>query len=101
MAAEDLDSPDQVQRRGSCIDVEFWYPTLEGHVTHIQVGLIDVRAADDIRIHYDFDRDGYVIEQASVFEWDADDDDVGDPGWKEVAFIKAWAQQVRPPRDAE
>jgi hypothetical protein len=51
-----------------------------------------VRAADDIRIHYDFERDGYVIEQASTFTWSIDDEEC-DPDWQEVAFIQAWARE--------
>ncbi|WP_417744794.1 hypothetical protein [Rosistilla oblonga] len=63
----------------------------------IQVGLTDVRAADDIRISYDFERDGWKIEQASVFEWEAGDQ-VCDPCWKEVAFLQAWSQEKQSDR---
>lgn len=65
------------------------YPRNEGP-QFVQVGLVDVRAVDDIRISYDFKRDGWVIEQAQIFEWPANDKKC-DPKWKEVAFIKAWA----------
>lgn len=58
----------------------------------IQVNLMDVRAADGIRISYDFERDGWKIEQASTFEWDADDE-VCDPDWQEVAFVQAWGRE--------
>lgn len=76
--------------------VDLWYPGTDGDdeyekIQHIEVGLVDVRAADSIRIHYDFDRDGYSIEQASKFSWEAGDE-VCDSGWKEVAFVKAWAR---------
>lgn len=70
---------------------DFWYPRIEDRDQHLHVGLMDVRAADTIRIHYDFDRDGYVIEQASVWSW-AIDDEVMDPDWQEVAFIQAWGR---------
>jgi hypothetical protein len=53
---------------------------------------MDVRAADDILIEYDFERDGYVIKQASKFVWDADDP-VCDQDWQEVAFVQAWARE--------
>lgn len=53
---------------------------------------MDVRAADNIRIHYDFNRDGYVIEQSSVFQWDLDDD-IRDPDWQEVSFIQSWGRE--------
>ena len=61
------------------------------------MSLTDVRAADDIRISYDYDRDGWVIEQASIFEWDGDDEEC-DEDWQEVAFVKAWA---RSPEDQD
>ena len=80
--------------------VEFWYPRSEGHPTTLQVGLMDVRAADDIRIRYDFQRDGWSIQQASIFEWEADDK-VMDEDWQEVAFIQAWARERQPPGPPE
>lgn len=73
-------------------EIALWYPRLEENVKYIEVTLSDVRAADGIRVHYDFDRDGWVIEQASTFSWDADDEKC-DPDWQEVAFIQAWARE--------
>ena len=75
------------------IYVEMEYPRLEDSKAKcIVVGLSDVRAADDIMIEYDFERDGYVIKQASRFVWDADDK-VCDQDWQEVAFVQAWARE--------
>jgi len=75
----------------ACVDL--WYPRNDAsQVKYVQIGLIDVRAADDIRVSYDFDRDGWKIEQASVFQWEVDDE-LRDPCWKEVAFIQAWSQE--------
>jgi len=72
---------------------EFQYPSRDRN-EYLHVDLMDVRAADGIRIHFDFDRNGWVIEQASVFRWDVDDE-VCDEGWQEVAFCEAWALEVR------
>lgn len=76
-------------------DVSIGYPD-----DYIIVSLEHVRAADDIRISYDFERDGWVIEQASVFEWSEDltmnDDDECDPCWAEVAFVGAWGREKTP-----
>jgi hypothetical protein len=69
------------------LHLDLWYPRLEGNIKNIEVGLMDVRAADNIRISYDFQRDGWKIEQASKFEWDGSDL-VCDPDWQEVSFIK-------------
>jgi len=70
-------------------DIE--YPR-SGAIQTVEIGLMDVRAADAIRITYDFERDGWSILQASRFEWSATDP-VMDSDWQEVAFIKAWARE--------
>jgi hypothetical protein len=85
---------EKAERRGDTLCIELWYPRVDGNAKAIQVGLMDVRAADDIRIEYDFERDGWVIKQAQIFEWEADDN-VCDPQWKEVAFIEAWASEKK------
>lgn len=72
--------------------VSLWYPRSEGHPKEIDLGLMDVRAADSIRISYDFARDGWVIKQASRFEWPAGDT-VMDEDWQEVAFVQAWGRE--------
>lgn len=71
------------------VSVGLFYPRVEGHANKLRIGLSDVRAADDILIEYDFDRDGWSIKQASVFQWDVDDE-VCDPDWQEAAFVQAW-----------
>jgi len=78
--------------------IELFYPRVEGNASIVEVGLSDVRAADSLRIEFDFDRDGYSIKQASIFEWDADDE-VCDPDWQEVAFVPAWDRQRTPDRE--
>lgn len=78
---------------GDELHIDLWYPDVpNSDVSKLVIGLMDVRAADDIRVSYDKDRDGWKIEQASIFEWDADDK-VCDPDWQEVAFIQAWARE--------
>jgi hypothetical protein len=73
------------------LHIDIWYPRCdENPIKSIVIGLMDVRAADNIKVTYDFDRDGWKIEQASVFEW-VFTDKVCDPGWKEVAFVQAWS----------
>ena len=74
--------------------VGLWYPRSDGSAKVLEIELLDVRAADSLQVSYDFDRDGWVVKQARFFEWD-DDDDECDPGWQEVAFIKAWARADR------
>lgn len=87
--------------RGDRLDVCLWYPDrnrcsrhdVDSAINEIEVELIDVRAADNIRISYDFDRDGYVIKQAARAPFDKDGEDQ-DEDWAEVAFIKAWGRRV-------
>ena len=77
------------------LHVALSYPRVKDtEIKKIVVDLVDVRAADGIRISYDFKRDGWKIEQASTFEWDGEDD-VCDPDWQEVAFVKAWGREKK------
>lgn len=90
-----FDAPDQVHRRGPTLSVDIWYPGVGENATHVEVGLCSVRATDSIRIHYSFDRNGFVIEQASRFEFEANDK-VCDPDWQEVAFVQSWGREIEP-----
>ena len=90
----------EIHERGDVVAVELWYPRVNtARAQRVEVGLVDVRAADNIRVSYDFYRDGWKIEQASVFEWEADDG-VFDEGWAEVAFVQAWGSQRVPPKES-
>jgi hypothetical protein len=89
----------------SCIPthtrVEWLFPEIYDNekVSTLILGLSHTRSADDIRIKYSADRDGWIIEQASVFEW-GKDDVICDPDWQEVAFISAWAREKKEVDDA-
>lgn len=83
---------EEAQVRGRVLAIDLWYPGHLDNIDTIEVGLMHVRAADSIRIRYDFERDGYAILQASTFAWEADDK-VCDEDWQEVAFIEAWARE--------
>jgi len=75
------------------LHINMWYPDVPStQIRKFVIGLIDVRAADSIRVSYDKKRDGWKIEQASTFTWDVDDD-ICDPDWQEVAFISAWQRE--------
>ena len=85
---------DQIQiYNGDELNVDLWYPdTPNPEYSKIVVGLVDVRAADDIRISYDKGRDGWSIEQASKFSWESGDAEC-DCDWQEVAFVQAWGRE--------
>lgn len=85
----------------------FWYPPRDpdqAGIKFIELGLVDGRAADNIRIHFDFKRDGYVIEQGSIATWKGDDK-ICDRDWQEVAFVEPYKREeernVREGRDVD
>ncbi|HYQ47177.1 MAG TPA: hypothetical protein VER11_34640 [Polyangiaceae bacterium] len=101
MMKEKPTAPGDLRFRDDTLSVDLWYPRSKNdpdsprsfdNPVAVIVGLVDVRAADDIRIEYDFERDGWSIRQASVFEWPIGDT-VCDPDWQEVAFVQAWGRQ--------
>ncbi len=59
----------------------------------IEIGLCHTRSADSIRIKYDSERDGWVIEQDAFIDHDQYSEPLED--WKEVAFIKAWGRELK------
>jgi hypothetical protein len=87
---------------GNAARVLLKYPTI-GPVAHIEIDMEGTRAADGIRVHYDHERDGWVIEQASRFRFHVGEEP--DPGWQEIHFVRAWAREDRsdpelyPPED--
>lgn len=79
--------------RGGTIQATLFYPRLESSkfpTRAVEIQLEDVRAADGIRVIYDFNRDGWSIAQASTFMWY--EDDPPDDDWQEVAFVRAWGR---------
>jgi hypothetical protein len=73
--------------------VDLYYPGTgddEEVVDAIEIALMHVRAARDIRITYDFHRDGWVISAQTDANFDGP--------WVEKAFIPAWkdAAQAAP-----
>lgn len=83
----------EARQYGEEMHLDLWYPQVENNpVKSFVIGLVDVRAADDIRVSYDFERDGWKIEQASVFSWSEDDEEC-DPDWQEVTFVQAWGRE--------
>ncbi len=88
----------EAKQYGEEVHIDLWYPR-SSEVKYILVGLMDVRASDGIRISFDFERNGYKIEQASKFSWDANDDKC-DPDWQEVAFVESWAREIKLPEES-
>lgn len=75
------------QLEPNILALDFWYPRREptpDGIREFEIGLVDVRAADSIRVAYDFERDGWAIKQAV---WRNGEE----VEWRETAFLKAWA----------
>lgn len=70
------------------ISVDLWYPRNENRYKKIVISLMDVRAANDITISYDFDRDGWVIESDLHNPLIVDEEQSEE--LHEVAFITSW-----------
>lgn len=71
--------------------VDLWYPDIsrgEAEKTKVYVGLVHVRAANNISIYFDGGRNGYVIsmERTKDCEDHSEDLEITD----EMAFIPAW-----------
>lgn len=98
----------EVKTSGDTCHVEFNYPDRNKN-QYLEIGLCDVRGADGLRISYDFNRDGWVVKQASTFcwgdgedgypEWDENSDNNED--WQEVAFIQAWGRKKPSPHEMD
>lgn len=68
------------------VNIDWMYPEIYENHSTLTIGMCHVRATDDIRIKYDSDRNGWIIEQASETE-DYDED------WQEVAFVESWGRE--------
>lgn len=68
------------------------YPRSNPLASHVRVELEDVRAANDLVIHFDFDRDGWVIESPTKMSWEIGED--YDEQLEEVAFVSAWSERA-------
>ena len=74
---------------GKHAGVDLYYPDrARPSDTYVVVGLMDIRASGSVRLWYDFERDGFVIERQTRYEWKAADT-VCDPGWEFAAFVPA------------
>lgn len=95
---EDYDKGFTIDERDDSIEIDLCYPR-QNKIKHVMVGISDVRASDGIRITYDFERDGYVIEQPTQLAWKIDEP--VDYKWKEVAFVQSWALEEEQKKNEE
>lgn len=93
-----------VAKQGNEVHVELTYPKWTDEDTHttggcrfVCVNQESVRASDGIRLHYDYKRDGFVVEQpkprlicVGQSGYEQTDD------WIEVGFFRSWAMNPWP-----
>lgn len=89
-----------ISRHRDELHVELTYPphtnadNVNGQCRYVYVNQESVRASDGIRMCYDFERDGWSIQQGSVWEWDSEEESTAPNAedWQEVAFVQSWAR---------
>lgn len=86
-----------VAKHGDELHVELTYPpwtdadNKNGQCRHIHINQEAVRASDGIRVHYDYSRDGFVVEQPRPYMVLEDDCYHCRETWIEVGFFQSWA----------
>lgn len=66
----------------------------KGQCRHIHVNQEAVRASDGVRLHYDYQRDGFVVEQPRPWLELIDGCYHSREEWIEVGFFKSWQFEV-------
>lgn len=86
---------------GDEVTIRLTYPRSSRH-KYFLVELADVRCGSLIRLSYDFDRDGWMIEQDKN-ESDHFEQDINDciEDWAEVAFIPSWQFETHENREGK
>lgn len=86
---------------GDTVRVELFYPRSDGHPKFVEVGICDVRANDGARLSYDFEEDGFRVEQPTsrvVFVPDTSSALGGGlecrETWTQVFFAQSWALEL-------
>ena len=90
-------SPEPASKLTDELVVTLTYPPIvvdhaDGKVRYVRVNQESVRASDGLRVHYDFYRDGWVIEQPmDRFQKLSENHYDTITEWTEVFFAKSWA----------
>ena len=86
-----------IERESDTLIVGLTYPpwtdadNKNAQVRHIQINQEAVRSSDGIRVHYDYDRDGFVVEQPKykMVEKVGYSEEMIE--WAETGFFQSWA----------
>ncbi len=89
-----------VWKHGDELHVELTYPpwadidNKHDQCRYICVNQEAVRASDGIRLHYNYKRDGFVVEQPKPWMEFVDGVYESRTTWKEVGFFQSWEYKV-------
>lgn len=89
---------------GNELHVELTYPPRDdaneaekpGQIRYVVVDQESVRASDGVRLHYDYQRDGFVIEQASRFSWATEEE--SNAPMPDLRINNSYGDLLEPPR---
>lgn len=83
--------------KNDTLSVNLTYPNIgENRVQYVEINQESVRASDGIRVTYDYDRDGWSIQQPQTTQtlsdikgdiWSYEHSE----SWIETAFVQSWA----------
>lgn len=81
-----------VERWFDEVKIDLMYPPYENdkentNAKYIEINLSAVRATDGVRIHFNYERGGWVIEQPTG-NYDEQNLEI----WEESAFLESWAK---------
>lgn len=73
--------------KADVFQIPLYYPRVEGQISAFEIGLIDRKSVNGIRLSYDYIREGWVIKQNQDSEGI-----LAEEYWEEVAFIDSQSQ---------
>lgn len=82
------------QEDENVVDVSLYYPR-NSPINTVELDLVEVRAADQVRVHYDFERNGWVMSQPRQYYVPIEDESFDlEVEWIESAFCPAWQYEL-------
>jgi hypothetical protein len=83
----------RIEEDKNVLQTELKYP-YNKEIDTIQIGISDIRAADDVRVRYDFERDGWVMEQPRQYYIPEEGFYELGVEWIESAFCPSWQYEL-------
>lgn len=90
-----VENIDVLQVGENVVEVDINYPR-NSPIDTIEIELFDMRAADALRVQYDYERDGWVMSQPRQYYVPLGDDSFDlEIEWIESAFCPAWKYELK------